>query len=78
MKKKIIITVSIAAVLILVAAVVCMNLFGGSHTAIDNNPESDRRKLCACRLFFLVGQRTADGKMDLGGNGRRSVPNRSD
>jgi len=41
MKKKIIITVSIAAVLILVAAVVCMNLFGGSHTAIDNNPESE-------------------------------------
>lgn len=39
MKKKIIIIAVIAIVVIATAIIICKNLFGGSHTGIDNNPE---------------------------------------
>lgn len=39
MKKKIMIIAVIAIVAIAAAVIICMNLFGGSHTGIDNNPE---------------------------------------
>ena len=39
-KKKIIIIAGIAVVLIVAVVVICMNLFGGSRTGIDNKPEA--------------------------------------
>ncbi len=39
MKKKIIIIAVIAVAVIAAVVIICMKLFGGSHTAIDNNPE---------------------------------------
>lgn len=40
MKKKRIIMIVVAILLIIAAAVICFRMFGGSHTGIDNNPES--------------------------------------
>ena len=40
MKKKIIIIAVVAVAVIAAAVGICMRLFGGSHTGIDNDPES--------------------------------------
>lgn len=40
MKKKRFIIIAVAVLLVIVAAVICFKMFGGSHTGIDNNPES--------------------------------------
>lgn len=40
MKKKRIIIIAGAALLVIAAVVICFRMFGGSHTGIDNNPES--------------------------------------
>lgn len=40
MKKKRIIMIAAAAILVIIAAMICFMIFGGSHTGIDNNPES--------------------------------------
>lgn len=40
MKKKIII-IGAVLIVVIVAAVILINIFGGSHTGIDNNPEAD-------------------------------------
>lgn len=40
MKKKRLIMIVVAILLVIVAAVICFSMFGGSHTGIDNNPES--------------------------------------
>ena len=40
MKKKRFIIIAVAVLLVIAAAVICFKMFGGSHTGIDNNPES--------------------------------------
>jgi len=40
MKKKRIIIIAVAVLSVIAAAVICFRMFGGSHTGIDNNPES--------------------------------------
>lgn len=40
MKKKRIIMIVVAILLVIAAAAICFRMFGGSHTGIDNNPES--------------------------------------
>ena len=62
MKKKIIIAV-IAVVVIAAAVGICMKLFGGSHTGIDNNPEAkisgDNKVLVAYFSWSGNGQQMA-------------------
>lgn len=40
MKKKRLIMIVVAILLVIAAAAICFTMFGGSHTGIDNNPES--------------------------------------
>lgn len=40
MKKKRLIMIVVAILLVIAAAAICFRMFGGSHTGIDNNPES--------------------------------------
>ena len=40
MKKKRFIIIAVAVLLVIAAAVICFKMFGGSHTGIDDNPES--------------------------------------
>jgi len=62
-KKKIIIIAGIAVVLIVAVVVICMNLFGGSRTGIDNKPEAkvngDSRILVAYFSWSGNGQQMA-------------------
>ncbi len=63
MKKKIIIMVSSVMALIVIAVVICMNLFSGSHTGINNDSESnvhgDSRILVAYFSWSGNGQQMA-------------------
>ncbi len=81
MKKKIIIAIIIVAV-IAVAVVVCMNLFGGSHTGIDNKPEvkvsEDSNILVAYFSWSGNGQQMARWiSEETGGDLFRIVPTQS-
>lgn len=40
MKKKRLIMIVVAILLVIAAAAICFTMFGGSHTGIENNPES--------------------------------------
>lgn len=78
-KKKIIIIAGIAVVLIVAVVVICMNLFGGSRTGIDNKPETkvngDSRILVAYLSWSGNGQQMARWiSEETGGDLFRIVP----
>lgn len=79
MKKKVIIVAVIVVAVIAAAVVICMNLFGGSHTGIDNNPEDkisgDSKVLVAYFSWSGNGQQMARWIADeTGGDLFRIVP----
>lgn len=79
MKKKVIVISLIAIVAITAAIIICMNLFGGSHTGIDNNPEpnvsGDSNVLVA--YFSWSGNSQQMARWIAEENRRRFVSNRS-
>ncbi len=82
MKKKIIIMVSSVMALIVIAVVICMNLFSGSHTGINNDSESnvhgDSRILVAYFSWSGNGQQMARWIFEqTGGDIFRIVPTQS-
>lgn len=82
MKKKIMIIAVIAIVVIAAAVIICMNLFGGSHTGIDNNPEpnvsGDSNVLVAYFSWSGNGQQMARWiAEETGGDLFRIVPSES-
>ncbi len=82
MKKKIIIMVSSVMALIVIAVVICMNLFSGSHTGINNDSESnvhgDSRILVAYFSWSGNGQQMARWISEqTGGDIFRIVPTQS-
>ena len=79
MKKKIIIIAVIAVVVIAAAVGICMKLFGGSHTGIDNDPEAkisgDSKVLVAYFSWSGNGQQMARWiSEETGGDLFRIVP----
>lgn len=79
MKRKIIITSVIAVLVIAAAVIICMNLFGASRTAIDNEPEAksigNSRTLVAYFSWSGHGQQMARWIADeTGGDLFRIVP----
>ena len=79
MKKKRIIMIVVAILLVIAVAVICFRMFGGSHTGIDNNPESklseDRNVLVAYFSWFGNGQQMARWiSEETGGDLFRIVP----
>lgn len=82
MKKKIIIIAVIAVAVIATAVVICMKLFGGSHTGIDNDPEAkisgESKVLVAYFSWSGNGQQIAIWIADeTGGDLFRIVPTES-
>lgn len=79
MKKKIIIIAVLAVVVIAAAVGICMKLFGGSHTGIDNDPEAkisgDSKVLVAYFSWSGNGQQMARWiSEETGGDLFRIVP----
>lgn len=82
MRKKIILIVGLAVVAIIAAVIICINLFGGSRTGIDNNPEpeisGESRVLVAYFSWSGNGQQMARWISDeTGGDLFRIVPKES-
>ena len=79
MKKKRFIIIAVAVLLVIAAAVICFKMFGGSHTGIDNNPESklsnDSKVLVAYFSWSGNGQQMARWiSEETGGDLFRIVP----
>lgn len=79
MKKKRFIIITVAVLLVIAAAVICFKMFGGSHTGIDNNPESklsnDSKVLVAYFSWSGNGQQMARWiSEETGGDLFRIVP----
>lgn len=79
MKKKRLIMIVVAILLVIAAAAICFTMFGGSHTGIDNNPESklseDNNVLVAYFSWSGNGQQMARWiSEETGGDLFRIVP----
>ncbi len=82
MKKKRIIMIVVVILLVILAAVIGFRMFGGSHTAIDNNPEAkiseDSKVLVAYFSWSGNGQQMARWiSEETGGDLFRIVPKES-